>query len=123
MTPEETVLWRALRRNSIADLHFRRQQIIAGFIADFYSATARLVVEIDGASRLARKEYDSYRDDVFSELGIRTLRFSSESVRCNPMMFCGSSRERPAKEHSPMIFLLAPRHDMSLGCKRIAQVR
>jgi very-short-patch-repair endonuclease len=79
MMPEERMLWSALRRNAIAYLHFRRQQVIAGFIADFYCATARLVVEIDGGSHLMRKEYDSRRDKVFSELGIRTLRLSSES--------------------------------------------
>jgi very-short-patch-repair endonuclease len=80
MMPEERMLWSALRRNAIANLHFRRQQVIAGFIADFYCAAARLVVEIDGGSHLMRKEYDSRRDKVFSELGIRTLRLSSESV-------------------------------------------
>ena len=73
------MLWSALRRNAVAHLHFRRQQVIAGFIADFYCAAARLVVEIDGGSHLIRKEYDSRRDKVFSELGIRTLRLSSES--------------------------------------------
>jgi len=80
MTPEERILWRALRRNSVANLHFRRQQIIAGFMAAFYCASARLVVEVDGASHLAREEYDAERDRVFSELGIRTLRFSNASV-------------------------------------------
>jgi len=80
MTPEEIMLWLALRRSAVANLHFRRQQVIAGFIADFYCAAARLVVEIDGASHLTRKEYDSRRDNVFSELGIRTLRLTSESV-------------------------------------------
>jgi very-short-patch-repair endonuclease len=80
MTPEETMLWHALRRNAVANLHFRRQQIIAGFIADFYYASARLAVEIDGASHAAQQGYDAQRDHVFSELGIRTLRLNNESV-------------------------------------------
>ena len=83
MTPEERILWSALRRNTLANLHFRRQQIIAGFIADFYCASARLVVELDGASHRASGEYDAQRDHVFSELGIRTLRISNQSVTQN----------------------------------------
>ena len=30
-------------------LHFRRQQVIAGFIVDFYCHAAGLVVELDGS--------------------------------------------------------------------------
>lgn len=83
MTPEERILWHALRRNAVGNLHFRRQQIIAGFIADFYCASALLVVELDGASHTAQRQYDAQRDRVFSELGIRTLRISNQSVTKN----------------------------------------
>ena len=48
MTPTETVLWGCLRGNRLAGLKFRRQQIIDGFIADFYCHAAALVVEVDG---------------------------------------------------------------------------
>ena len=100
MTPEETTLSRALRRNTVANLHFRRQQVIAGFIPDFYCAAARLVVEIDVGSHLERKEYGTRRDNIFSELGIQTLRFSSESVRRN---HTGVLRliEREASQRAP----------------------
>ena len=77
------MLGRSLRRNALANLHFRRQQVIAGFIADFYCAAARLVIEIDGDSHLGRKVYDSQRDNVFDELGMRTLRLKGESVAHN----------------------------------------
>ncbi len=49
MTPAEKVLWQELRGNKLG-LHFRRQQIIAGFIADFYCYAASLIIEVDAGS-------------------------------------------------------------------------
>ncbi|MBN9119677.1 MAG: DUF559 domain-containing protein [Planctomycetes bacterium] len=43
MTPEERVLWEHVRGNGLG-YHFRRQQILRGFIADFYCHTAGLVI-------------------------------------------------------------------------------
>jgi len=35
MTPEERILWNELRGNRLRNIHFRRQQVISGFIVDF----------------------------------------------------------------------------------------
>jgi len=80
MTPEERVLWSSLRNNALAGLHFRRQQVIAGFIVDFYCASARLAIEVDGAVHMGRQDYDAERDRVLSESGVRTLRLKNESI-------------------------------------------
>lgn len=48
MTPAEQVLWQELRANRLEDYHFRRQQIIDGFIVDFYCHRAALIIEVDG---------------------------------------------------------------------------
>jgi very-short-patch-repair endonuclease len=48
MTSAEKVLWNELRGNKLG-VHFRRQQIIAGFIVDFYCHRAGLVIELDGS--------------------------------------------------------------------------
>src|SRR5438270_8057 len=48
MTPAETALWNHLRAGRLDSVHFRRQQIIDGFIADFYCHAAGLVIEVDG---------------------------------------------------------------------------
>jgi len=48
MTPAERYLWQQLRANRLDGWHFRRQQIIDGFIVDFYCHQADLVIEIDG---------------------------------------------------------------------------
>ncbi len=80
MTPGEQMLWRALRANQLQGLHFRRQQVIAGYVVDFYCASARLAVELDGDSHLASRDYDLERDRALARLGIRTLRLRNEAV-------------------------------------------
>src|SRR5271168_4314600 len=49
-TNAERRLWEGLRRGQLAGFRFRRQVILGGFIADFASFDARLVVEVDGAT-------------------------------------------------------------------------
>lgn len=80
MTPQEKILWHALRNDALGALHFRRQQVVAGYIVDFYCASAKLAVEIDGGSHLDRAEYDGLRDRVLADMGIRTLRISNHAV-------------------------------------------
>ncbi len=83
MTQEEKILWQYLRANRLNGLHFRRQQIIDGFIADFYCHTARLVIEVDGEIHQQQAEYDEERDQVLSARGLRLLRIKNEEVRQN----------------------------------------
>ncbi|MGA9722013.1 MAG: DUF559 domain-containing protein [Candidatus Binatus sp.] len=80
MTPQEKILWHALRNDALGALHFRRQQVIAGYVVDFYCASAKLAVEIDGDSHLYRAQYDALRDRVLAEMGIRTLRICNQAV-------------------------------------------
>jgi very-short-patch-repair endonuclease len=80
MTPEERVIWQQLRGNRLG-AHFRRQQLLAPYIVDFYSHAERLVVEIDGSPHRLQQGYDKVRDDYFRRCGIRVLRLSNESVR------------------------------------------
>lgn len=47
MTPAEKHLWHEVRNKKLG-VHFRRQQVIDGFIVDFYCHHAALVVEVDG---------------------------------------------------------------------------
>lgn len=81
MTGAEKVLWRRLRGNQVGGLHFRRQQIIQGFIVDFYCDSAALAIEVDGDIHLSTQEYDRDRDRSIEGLGIRVLRFSNEQVQ------------------------------------------
>nr|WP_314257524.1 endonuclease domain-containing protein [uncultured Devosia sp.] len=79
MTGPERVLWALLRRNQ-RGLHFRRQHPIGPFILDFYCATARLCVEIDGPSHDDRADYDQRRTAWLGREGIRVLRFTVDEV-------------------------------------------
>ena len=104
MTAAETVLWKRLRTNALG-VHFRRQQVIAGFIADFYCHEAALVVEVDGATH--EKDYDAERDQIFSSLGIEVMRFSNAQVQQQIGMVLSQIRQRlkeptPSRSSSPL---------------------
>jgi len=79
MTPAEKILWQELRANKLG-VHFRRQQIIAGFIVDFYWRKAGLVVEVDGDIHDLQQEEDARREKVLIEMGLRIVRFRNEEV-------------------------------------------
>ena len=82
MTEAERALWENLRGNLLG-FHFRRQQVIDGFIADFYCHAARLVVEVDGGVHAHRAEYDAQRDEVLQRRGLRILRIRNDDVQTN----------------------------------------
>ena len=79
MTPAEEILWQELRANKLG-VHFRRQQVIAGFIIDFYCHKAGLVIEVDGDIHDLQQEEDTRREKVLSEMGLRVVRFRNEEV-------------------------------------------
>ena len=79
MTSAEKILWEELRANKLG-VHFRRQQIIAGFIVDFYCHKAALVIEVDGDIHDLQQDEDARREKVLSELGLRVIRFGNDEV-------------------------------------------
>jgi very-short-patch-repair endonuclease len=81
MTPAEKILWEELRGNKLG-VHFRRQQVIAGFIVDFYCHKAGLVIELDGGvhEEETQKENDAKKDKALIELGLRIIRFRNDEV-------------------------------------------
>ena len=83
MTPEERALWQHLRANRLNGLHFRRQQVIDGFIADFYCHAAGLVVEVDGEVHEESIHYDAGRDRILASRGLRILRVKNREIQEN----------------------------------------
>src|SRR6202035_277062 len=69
MTPAERRLWAAIRRNAIDGFHFRRQQVIEGYVVDFYCASAKLAIELDGGVHGEQWKYDESRDKTISRAG------------------------------------------------------
>ena len=83
MTPSEKRLWERLRANRLNGLAFRRQQVIGGFIADFYCRAARLVIECDGHVHAAQAEYDRERDRIIEAYNLHVLRFTNDQISHN----------------------------------------
>ncbi len=79
-TPAEAKLWTHLRAGCLYGLHFRRQQVIDGFIVDFYCHAAGLVVELDGAVHDKQADYDAERTRILEERGLHILRFTNSEV-------------------------------------------
>src|ERR1700722_11735365 len=80
MTPAERRLWAAIRRNAIDGFHFRRQQGIEGYVVDFYCASAKLAIEVDGGVHEEQWKYDESRDKTISRAGVRVLRIPNEAM-------------------------------------------
>jgi very-short-patch-repair endonuclease len=100
MTPAEKILWQELRANKLG-VHFRRQQVIQGFIVDFYCHKAGLVIEVAGDVHDLQQEEDAKREKVLSELGLRVVRFGNDEVlrelsavvgRIRELLFFGNQR-------------------------------
>lgn len=80
MTEAEALLWQALRRNQCGGLHFRRQQVIDGFVVDFYCHAAGLVLELDGAIHARHRASDAARDAALITRGLRVLRIRNQDL-------------------------------------------
>jgi very-short-patch-repair endonuclease len=80
MTLAEKRLWQHLRAKQMNGLRFRRQEPVGNYIADFYCAAVKLVIELDGDSHSERVEADALRDDVLRSEGYIVLRFHNAQV-------------------------------------------
>lgn len=80
MNEAEMWLWEWLRNRHQSRFKFRRQHPIGPYIADFWCATAKVVVELDGFTHRERQEEDRVRDAWMSEQGILVLRFRNAEL-------------------------------------------
>lgn len=82
MTHAEVLLWLGLKGHSHEGFSFRRQHPIGPYIADFYCAKARLIIEVDGQihEREDRPQRDALRDQWFEAQVIETVRISAVDV-------------------------------------------
>jgi very-short-patch-repair endonuclease len=96
MTPAEKLLWQEVRAKK-QGVRFRRQQIIQGFIVDFYCHKAALVVEVDGDIHDLQLAEDARREKVLGELGLRMVRFRNDEIVGNLSAVVGQIKELIAK--------------------------
>ncbi len=80
MTPHERKLWYLFLRHYPVKIY--KQRIILSYIADFYCASAKLVIEIDGSQHYEEmgQRYDAKRSAELERLGLRILRFSNREI-------------------------------------------
>ena len=83
MTPAERELWQQLRANCLGGYQFRRQQIIDGFIVDFYCHALQLIVEVDGLIHDGQLDADREREYVLTGRGLTILRFMNDEIPHN----------------------------------------
>jgi len=89
MTPCEKILWANIRKRKLDGFKFLRQHPIIYqvhnnrplyFIADFYCAEKKLVIELDGKIHNFQKQEDTARDEIMESLGLHVLRIRNEEL-------------------------------------------
>jgi very-short-patch-repair endonuclease len=81
-THTEKMLWQMLRARKRDGIKFRREAPVEGYIADFYCAEHKLIIEIDGDIHELpdKKANDAKRQEKLEAAGYTVLRFSSDEV-------------------------------------------
>lgn len=82
LTPAEEELWRLLRKHKLAGRKFRRQHSIGSYIVDFYCASEKLVIEVDGSVHDTPEVVanDLVRDETLQDLGYKVIRIRNSEV-------------------------------------------
>ena len=88
MTKEERHLWYDFLRGY--PVRFSRQKVLGRYIADFYSAEARLVIELDGSQHFEEDNLlkDAERTAFLEAYGLRVIRIPNNEVNKNFQSVC-----------------------------------
>jgi len=83
MTKEERQLWYDFFKT--VGIQANRQKPIGPYIVDFYIASAKIVVELDGSQHFEQtgQAYDQARDRFLREQGLTVLRYANSEVNRN----------------------------------------
>ena len=83
MTREERHLWYDFLRSY--PVRFSRQKILGKYIADFYSAEAKLIIELDGSQHYENDEMkkDTERTSFLEGYGLTVIRIPNNEVSKN----------------------------------------
>ena len=88
MTKEERHLWYDFLRSY--PVRFSRQKVLGKYIADFYSAEAKLVIELDGSQHYedGNMEKDTERTTFLEGYGLTVIRIPNNEVSRNFQDVC-----------------------------------
>ena len=83
MTKEEKHLWYDFLRDY--PIKFSRQKVLGHYIADFYSATAKLVIELDGSGHFTEEgeQYDKERTAFLEQYDLTIIRITNLELQRN----------------------------------------
>ena len=83
MTPEEKHLWYDFLKKLPVTVN--RQKNIGNYIVDFFIASKRIAIEIDGIQhkKPENKQSDEKRDEDLERLGIKVLRYKNTDINQN----------------------------------------
>ena len=83
MTKEEKHLWYDFLRTY--PVRFSRQKVLGKYIADFYCAEAKLIIELDGSGHYTEegKKYDEERTAFLDEYGLTVIRIPNTEIHKN----------------------------------------
>ena len=76
----EAHMWRYIKKRQLNGHSFDRQITLGNYIVDFFCATARVAIEIDGESHDAKQEYDKKRDEYLKSLGLTVIHVQHMNV-------------------------------------------
>ena len=79
-TKEEKHLWYDFLRQYT--VRFNRQKVLGPYIVDFYCASAKLVIELDGSQHYSEEgsDDDKIRDRYLARLGLKVVRYSNLEI-------------------------------------------
>ncbi|WP_266203413.1 endonuclease domain-containing protein [Pontibacter kalidii] len=82
LTPAEEELWRLLRKHKLGGRKFRRQHSIGSYIVDFYCASEKMIIEIDGSVHDTPEAIanDQVRDEKLQHLGYKVIRIRNSEI-------------------------------------------
>ena len=88
MTPQERHLWYDFLRGYPVKIY--KQRIIGEYIVDFYCASAKLVIEIDGSQHYDTpgQTYDAKRTAYLENLGLVVVRYSNADINVRFRSVC-----------------------------------
>jgi very-short-patch-repair endonuclease len=75
-----------IRGRRFEGIKFRRQHPVGAYVADFFCATSKLVIDLDGGGHgiEERAEEDRHRTQEIERLGFRVMRVWNTDVMQNP---------------------------------------
>ena len=83
MTKEEKHLWYDFLKTY--PIRFSQQKVLGKYIADFYSADKKIIIELDGSEHYTKenKKYDEARTDFLEKYGLKIIRIQNPEINKN----------------------------------------